>query len=215
MKQVDSQALDIVNRALGLFGAGAPLTEFMDGAVEQSLDIGPLVRRGRTVAKSTGIFFGLMRNIHGAADSQTSTFQPYLGGTGAIDPWPSPMPPGFDVWVLAAFVRQLSGSGTFTGALFLDPNTTILGWGIDSAGVAVVAAARIPLVYWDSVVTQLDEFALMEDGQPWKRIGQRLFHLNRDEAGILFSSTSSAIATFDCFVMLGVFPVGLGQDVLV
>lgn len=215
MKQVDSQALAIVNRALGLFGAGAPLTEFMDGSVDQVLDIGQLVRRGRTVAKSQGIFMGLLRNIHGAADSQTSSFQPYLGGTGRIAPYPQPMPPGFDIWVLSAFVRRLSGTGTFTGALFIDPNTTNLGWGVDEAGQAVSAAARMPLAFWDSLATQLDTFAITEQGQPWFNIGQRLFRLNRDDVGLLFSSTSSAIATYDCFIMMGVFPVGLGQDVLV
>lgn len=215
MKQIDSQALAIVNRALGLFGSGASLTEFLDGSVDQTLDIGDLVRRGRTVAKSQGIFMGLLRNIHGAANTQTSTFQPYLGGTGTIAPYPEPMPPGFDIWVLAAYVRQLSGSGTFTGALMIDPNTTNLGWGVDQAGNAVSAAARMALIFWDSLVTQTDTFALLEDGQPWAKIGQRLFRLNRDDVALLFSSTSSAAATFDCFVMLGVFPVGLGQDVLV
>ena len=215
MKSIDSQALELVNRALGLTGAGAPLTEFLDGFVDQTLDIGALVRRGRTLAKSTGVFFGLLRNIHGAADTQTSSFPPYTGGTGGIVPYPSPMPLGFDIWVLAAFVRQLSGSGTFTGALMIDPNTTILGWGVDQAGLAVNAIARMPLVFWDSLVTQTDEFALMEDGQPWAKIGIRLFRLNRNDVRLLFSSTSSAIATFDCFIMMGVFPVGLGQDIQV
>ncbi len=215
MKTVDSQALAIVNRALGLSGAGASLTEFLDGSVDQTLDIGELVRRGRTIAKSQGIFMGLLRNIHAGSGTLTSSFPPYTGGTGAILPWPSPMPLGFDVWVIGAFVRQLSGSGTFTGSLIIDPNTTNLGWGVDDGGAAVSAAARIPLAFWDSVVTQTDEIALMEDGQPWAKIGMRLFRLNRNDVRLMFSSTASALATFDCFIMLGVFPVGLGQDVQV
>lgn len=215
MKTVDSQALEVVNRALGLSGVGAPLTEFLDGILNQSLDVTALVRRGRTIALSTGIFYGLLRNNHTAANTQTSRFEPYIGGTGAVLPYPSPLGRGFDFWVLAAITRQLSGSGTFTGALFIDPNTTLLGWGVDEAGAAVSAAARLPLAYWDSVVTQTDEFGLMENGQPWARIGLRLPRLNRNDVGLVFSSTSSAAAVFDCYIILGVFPVGLGQDVLI
>ena len=215
MKTVDSDALGLVNRALGLTGAGAPLTEFLDGTVDQTLDVQSLVRRGRTLGRSGGIFFGLLRNIHAGAGTLTSRFEPYVGGTGAVLPYPSPVNIGFDLWVLAAITRQLSGTGTFTGALFLDPNTTILGWGVDDGGAAVSAAARMPLVFWDSVVTQTDEFGIMEDGQPWGRIGIRLPRLNRNDVGLVFSSTASALATFDCFIVLGMFPIGLGQDVLV
>jgi len=215
LKTVDSQALGIVNRALGLTGVGAPLTEFLDGQLDQVLDVGSLVRRGRTLAGSGGMFFGLLRNIHAAANSQVSEIQPYFPNGAEIDPYPNRVPLGFDVWVLAATVEQLSGTGTFTGALFMDPAANSQGWGIDQAGAAVTGDRPMPLAFWDSVVAQDRTIALQEDGSPWVRIGMRLMRNAQSNTGLRFSSTSSALATFDCYILLGFFPIGLGQDGLI
>lgn len=214
MKSVDSQALGLVNRALGLTGAGAPLTEFLDGTVEQTLDIAALVRRGRTQAGTTGIYYGTLLNNHAAANTQISGLSPYLTPVGALPPYPSPMPAGFDIWILAAAVQQISGSGTFTGALSINTSDAVQGWGIDEAGAAVTGLGRFPLVFWDSVVTQTTEFGLTEAGQPLGWIGLRLLRTPANDSSINFSSTSSAAAVFRCQILLGVFPIGLGQDIV-
>jgi len=211
MKSVDSQALGIVNRALGLTGAGAPLTEFLDGTVDQTLDIGQLVRRGRTQVGSDGIYFGLLTNVHSGAGTLSSFTNPYDVPTGAIAPYPVPMPPGFDIWLLSANVRQESGTGTLTAALSYDFPILAQGWGVDDSGVAVARADPFVLAFWDSVITETDEFGITEQGNPWVPIGLRL----RRNSSLLFSSTASALATFDCQMIIGVFPVSLGQDILV
>jgi len=216
VKTVDSQALGLVNRALGLTGAGAPLTEFLDGQVDQTLDIAALVRRGRTQAGTGGIYIGVMENVHGAADSQQSQIVPYNVAVGAVAPYPSPMPPGFDVWILAATIDQVSGAGTLAAALSLEPLTdNLLGWGIDESGVAATGISTLPLAYWDSVVTVGREFGLLGGvGQPWAHIGLRLPRPPLSDVALDFDTTSSAIATFRCYILTGVFPIGLGQDVI-
>lgn len=214
MKRVESDALDIVARAFGLTGEGTPgPTEFLDKELVQVVDVVPAIRRGRTQAGTAGTYWGVLRNIHGAADTQTSVIIPYDIATGAIAPFPAPMPRGFDIWLLAAAVDQLSGTGTFTGALFIS-TVGSQGFGIDSASAAVVVTTPLVLAHWDSVITQTHTFGLQESGNPWVRLGMRLPRNDASDAALTFSSTSSAIATFDLYLLIGVFPTALGQDML-
>ncbi len=216
MKTVDSQALGIVTRALGMTGAGAPLTEFLDGELLQTLDVGQLVRRGRTLAGSSGIFMGAMRNNHAGADSQSSVISPYNVPTGAIAPYPAVMPRGFDIWLLAAQAEQISGTGTFSGALFVTMRGQ-QGFGIDQAGAAVVRDSVMLLAFWDSVVTEAREFGLLGGQFPFQAINLRLPRSTAAAPGteLTWATTSSAAAVFDVQLVLGVFPISLGQDATV
>lgn len=216
MKTVDSDALGVVTRALGLSGRGAQITELTDGVVDQSLAVNDLVRRGRTQAGTAGMYIGILENVHTDAETLESSIEPYLTPTGAIPPYPSPMPAGFDIWLMAASVEQKSGAGTLSAALFVNPPDATQGWGIDDSGVAVIGAIPPgPIAFWDSVVTQTREFGLQESGEPWARIGLRLIRPPRSNVEVRFSSTSTLTATFRCNILLGVFPIALGQDVLV
>lgn len=212
MKQVRSDALDSVNRALGLTGAGAPITEFHDSIVEQTLDVGPMVRRGRTPAGTTGLFTAVMRNVHAIAETIQTIVNPYTNAVGVIAPYPSPVDSSlFDLWLLTAGVRQITGSGTLTSVLSIDyPNAT-QGWGVDNAGGAIINTPGTQLVFWDSLVTQGVTFGLKEDGQPTAFFRMRM----RPGATLIFNSTSSAAITVDCHMLLGLFPVTLGQDVFI
>ena len=55
MKKIDSQALDVLQKALGLSGPGSPITELTDGVVDQVLEVGGVIRRSRTQAGTEGI----------------------------------------------------------------------------------------------------------------------------------------------------------------
>lgn len=209
MKQVDSDALGIVNRALGLAGVGAPLTEFTDGQLDQVLAVNELVRRGRTPAESSGLFYGILENTHAGADTQTSTIDPFDATTGAIAPWPVPTPPGFDMWLVAAVVQQTAALVAATAALFTLLPATSQGFGIDEGGAAVVAQVRSCVAFWDSMVTETHVFGITEQGIPLVRIGQRL----RPGTTLLFSTSAAGVATYRCECIMGLFPVGMGQDV--
>lgn len=210
MKKIDSQALDVLNKALDLRGPGSPATELSDGIVDQMIEIGPIVRRSRTQASTEGIYTGMLRNVHAAADSRAIGLFPFNGGSAAIAPYPAPMPAGFDVWLLSAVVLQASGTGTLSGALRVSYPGRMMG--LSTSGGAV--GATVNVAFWDTIIDEGTLFAIKSaQTQPVQNIGLRL---PRDTATqLIFASTSSAVATFECFIMLGVFPVALGQDVIV
>lgn len=211
MKRIDSQALGMLNKALGLTGAGSQITELEDGHVDQALDVGPIVRRSRTLAGSGGIFTARLRNTHPAADSRTAILLPYLSGTAAIAPFPSPIPEQFDVWLLLASISQVSGTGTLSAAMTLNIPASQMAMSTVGAGTAALAA--MTLAFWDALITEDVEFGLLNGARgPLSRPGLRLPRSPALE--IEFASTSSAAATFELLLLLGVFPVALGQDVL-
>lgn len=212
MKRIDSDALGIVTAALGLSGAGAQITELTDAIVDQALDVIPLIRRGRTLGGSQGIFQGALRNIHAGVGDLLTTVAPYEAGADAIDLYPTSVSKLFDIWLLGAFVSQDSGTGTFTGALTVVYPAAYRGFGRDSAGNPVTDAnVENVLIYWDSLATEGNAtFAITEGGQPTLPIAIRL--PRHPSTFVRFRSTASALATFTCKLVLGMFPVALGQD---
>ena len=205
---VNSQALSQVARALGLTGAGAGSTNFTDGVLDQVLSVNELVRRGMTLASSEGVFTAVLENAHGAANTLSTTVDPYAVPVGVIPPYPSPMPLDQEVWLLEAGVVRTSGSGTISADLHIDYPNSAQGWGVDDGGSGVVASPPRAVAFWDSVVTGLTVFALQNGSNPTQKIGERL----RRNGAVRFSSTSSSAATYQCVLLLGVFPIGLGQD---
>jgi len=212
VKRIRSDALDVVNRALGIDGSGAPVTEFPDGILDQVLDVGSLIRRGRTQGRTTGLYYGVLRNIHAGAGDLTTDINPFnFGTTGLLPPFPTPIPAHFDLWLLSATVQQAAGSGTIAAILDLVWPTTQQAFGIDDSGVAVTATVPITVAHWDTIVTVDILFAVLAGtDQPEARINLRL--PPSPNTRILFRTTASAAATFDCTMILGLFPVGLGQD---
>ena len=212
MKTIDSDALDEVFRALGLSGPRAPVTEFASGQLEQTINVEPLVRRGRTQALTTGIYSAILETNHAGADTQVASVDPYNVGTGVIAPYPDPVGRGFDVWLLAAGVRQSSGSGTLSGLLTMAYPASSQGWGVDEAGAAVVSNAEQVVAFWDGLATVTIGFGILNQLGVQQKIGQRV---PRGGSLIVWRSTSSAAAVFLCTMLIGVFPVALGQDGLV
>lgn len=215
MKKVDSDALGLVWRALGLTGEGATVTEIPDGILDQVIDVGPIIRRGRTQASTTGLYTPVLRNIHGAADTQASSETPYLVDVAdRIEPYPTPMPAQFDVWLLGASVHRLSGTGTLSAMLTVNWDSAHQGWGVDESGNAIVANVEKAIAIWDALFTVTVGVGVLNGSNgPWAKIGMRI--PRSPTSTLIFRTTSSAVATYDCQLMLGVFPVGLGQDGLV
>ena len=216
MKKIDSDALGVLNKSLGLSGAGSPVTELTDGIVDQSIDIVPAVRRGRTLAGSGGIFTATLRNIHPGLGSVLSQALPYeVVPAIARPPYPTPMPAQFDIWLLSATVRQTGGAATLSGALFILYPTAQIGWGVDSLGVAVVADGLMPVASWDVIkgTGTISIGSNVGGSQTYQKIGTRL--PRSPNLQLIFHSTASAITVFHCDMILGVFPVALGQDGIV
>jgi len=214
LKKIDSDALGILTKALGLTGAGSPITELTDGVVDQSLDVVPIIRRGRTQEPSSGIYTAIMQNIHAVADTETTQVNPYAVGTGVIPPYPDPLPPQFDLWLLSATVRRQSGAATVQASLHIQYGSRQQGWGVTDAGVAVVESAPVPIAYWDALVSTQTTFALLNGANgPYAHRGIRI--PRAPNLTLEFTTVASAAATFNCELVLGVFPVSLGQDGIV
>jgi len=213
-KKIDSDALGILTKALGLTGAGSPITELEDGVVDQVLDVVPIVRRGRTQEPSSGIYTAIMQNVHGGATTLTTQVNPYAVGTGVIPPYPDPLPPQFDLWILSATVRRQSGAATVQASLHIQYGTRQQGWGVDDSGVAVAGSAPVPIAYWDALVSTQTTFALLNGANgPYAHRGIRV--PRAPNLNLEFTTVASAVGTFNCELVLGVFPVSLGQDGIV
>lgn len=208
-KKVDSDALALANKALGLFGVSAlGETEFDDDRLVQSINMVDIIRRGRTLAGTTGIFGAVLQNAHGGVGSAISTETPYdVQSADPTSPWPNPMPDLFDIWLLSCGWARTAGVGNVDFALLALrlPGTT--SWGTDDNGAAVSVVAEIPLANWDGLI-----FVENAWGRPPRGMALPM-RLPRG-CTLIFESTVAAAATVNCNMILGIFPISLGQDVV-
>lgn len=216
MKDVTGDALETIDKALGITpGQSASGTvEFEDKLLQQTFAVNEPVRRGRTLGSTTGLFSAFMRNVHSADSVVTTTVDPYvIGATAAIAPYPAAINEmQFDIWLLGAHVEQVSGSGTLAAILRYIPNAAGAAWGISDSGTAVSGVASFVVGFWDTLVTIGGlVFGIQEQGGPTAFPGLRI----RRGATLSFTSDSSDLATFQVNLLLGTFPVSLGQDVKV
>ncbi len=211
-KLIDSDALGELNRSLGLTGRGSQVTELNDGIVDQIVDINLAARRGRTHGQTSGIFTPTMRNINVDIETVTTTINPYnVGTTAAVPPYPPVMPVQFDIWLIGASTRIVSGSGTFNATLALEQATPQQGFGVDDAGARPLVSEPIRLALWNGTATVGTTFGTLNtnNGPHWRGP----IRLNRVNMTLVYVSLSSATQTSDCQLILGVFPSGLGQDI--
>ena len=218
-KKLDSDALGDVNRALGLTGAGSPVTELNDGIVDQVLEVNQLARRGRTAAASSGIFTAIIQNEHAMAGMLSTQLDPFaVGSTARIAPYPDPLPLQFDLWLLSAGLRRTAGAGTVIAALFYQYSAQQQGWGINDSGAQIIESPPYPMISWDTMIavnTTAGRTAGVSNVGPGK-IGVRLPRPpGASLASLRFVSTPTEAATYQCQIVLGVFPIGLGQDGIV
>ena len=213
MKTVDSDALGTITAALGITGRGSQITEFLDGQLDQTFDVATAIRRGRTLSPSGGLFTAIMRNVHpSGASTITTVVDPFVFGAPRA-PYPTPLPTRlFDLWLINATVERVSGTGTLVSVLSVLNDGAHLGWGIDNGGNPITGDTFFPVAFWDSVATVGTRvFGITEAGHSVVYPGLRL----RPGTDLVFISTSSATETDQCLLTLGLFPIGLGQDLLV
>jgi len=213
LKKLSSEALTWVNRALRLYGS-SPLqeTELVDGHVDLVLAINEIARRGNTLGVGQGIFTAAMRNEHAGSGTLATSVDPFNVAVGnVIAPYPSPVPKDFDVWLVGAGLGRTGGTGTVTASLSIDYQADAQGWGEADDGSAVVSAGGNPLIFWTQALLQTSIQGMQGDAFPYGPIHP--IRLRRPVTFLTFSSTASAAADWQCNLILGVFPVTLGQDI--
>lgn len=211
-KAVDSQALVGLNRILGLAGAGSTETFLEDGLLQQTYDVGDVVRRSRTQAGSAGWFYAMFKNTHAGAVGKQSTINPYATTVGqGLNSWQSPVEAGFDVWLMYATMQRASGGGLNAAVLMLVPSADMQCFGIDNVGSGVTSTTKMPVAFWDSVDSVTGEdFGLTESGEMVVNINKRI----RRGTTITYATDSAATAVFSMTAVFGLFPAGMGQDIV-
>ena len=214
MKHIDAGALDVLDSSLGQGRGGAFTTELDDGNLQLVFVANDIARRSRAPGSRGGIFYGLIRNVHTDAETLQTVVNPFTIQTGAIEPYPSIGVDGldaglFDMWLIEAAVRRISGTGDMTAALSVTYPSRAQGWGVDDSGVAIAASQQFAIAFWDNVVAQTVTMGLQGAAFPLTSPQFRL----PDRSILSFSSTSTLTSTYDCRVLLGIFPIALGQDV--
>jgi len=215
MKLIDSDALGDLTKALGLTGAGSRVTELSDGVVDQALDVVPVIRRGRTIGQSQGLFTGNLQNAHTDAETITNNIDPYApGATFVVPPFPAIVPAQFDVWLINCTLRRQSGSGTLNAGLFYQPPAQNQAWGKTDGGAAQTQQDMQALAYFNTVFALNTVFGYFASTSgPLMPLGMRLPRGTAASNGLLrFVSISSATSVYNLSINMGLFPVSLGQD---
>jgi len=204
-----------IQRLIGIAPSGSP-TVLDDDSVSLTFPVIPdIARRSLSSLPTGGYFMGILENVHSGADDEASSIDPYNAGVDAVPPYPAMVSSEFDLWLLGISGRRSSGAGGLTGAIgsFTTPQH-VQGWGRDDVGAPLVTNGRIMVAQFDGISTIVNAFTtppmITEQGILYQPVGIRMVR----GCTIGFHSTSAAAAEFQMFFMLGLFPAGLGQDVV-
>jgi len=216
MAEIKNEILQIIFKMIGNPGQSISQTTILeDSTVTQTMPIVPeIARRSLVEGNSTGWFEGVMQNTHGAADDEESQIDPYRPGVNAVAPYPRVVPSAWDLWLLFVGGRQISGGGTLTGAVLgINPDNVSQGWGITDAPAPLVTTPTVQLAAFDSISTLAAGIGfspmMTEQGLVLQPVGMRIAR----GSIFTFNSTSTGSAVFQMYMVMGLFPASLGQDV--
>jgi len=187
-----------------------------DDTVSLTLPMVPdITRRSRSSLPTGGMFSAILRNDHAAGDDENSSIDPYNPGDSAVAPYPATVDPGFDVWLLGLCGQMSSGSSDLLTAGFVELSVPahMQGFGQEDDGSALALSPNYNIALFTGVDTTgpgNPPLLLAVSGQPWLTLNMRLARGQR----IVWATTSSAAADFDLQLLIGLFPEGLGQDVV-
>lgn len=219
MALITNAILAPIRNLIGIGQGNVNPTVLDDDSVALTFPVIPEIARRGLSAGSGGIFQGILENVHSGADDEASAISPYEAGVDAIFHYPAIIPPDFDLWLLRANVVRVSGAGTLAGATLKVraplANTPTLGFGRDDAGDPVTNNSRYMLAFWNSLFTGAAGISATGindiSGEVDMKINLRLPR----GCELTFDTTSAtAAATFRLVMYLGLFPAGLGQDVV-
>lgn len=215
MGLIRTRILAGVQSLIGGAPGGNSVTVLEDDSVTQVLPIVPDIARRALSPGETGWWVANFDNIHPGADSIKSEINPYDAGASvpAGSQYPTSIPSDQDLWLMGASLVRFAGAGDLnTGTLQLDPAPRQQAWGIDNSGAAVVVSGEFLLAGWIGLDTNsVIDWGKGGDGSLGvKRLAIRLPRSSL----LLFRSNSSAAASFRVAMVFGLFPAGLGEDIL-
>jgi len=203
-----------IQRLIGIAPASQE-TVLDTSSVSLTMPILPdMARRSLSSQPTGGLFFGVLENVHSGADDEISTVDPYNPGPDVIAPYPSLVELSFDVWVLGVGGERISGAGALSiGLASIVSAVHTLGFGRDDSQAPVTRIPNLTIARFDSIDgvfgSAIEPF-LTEAGDT---MVQTRIRLPRG-ARLRFHSTSAGAATFSMWFLVGLFPAGMGQDVV-
>jgi len=218
MREFDSPSLRNLHRILKISTGPPQLVDIQDDVLQQMIGVNPFMRRELTPQGSSGIFTASILNTHTGSDTITTDVNPYTPGTTFVDPtYGDPVDPDLDVWLIMAHAQVITGDGDFgDGFLSIIMDATAMGWRNEASAIAVNQIIQaydserpvgsINFLYSSGT----DVLFLSTDGGTPIRISRE------GDARIRFQTIKAGVgaATYKLFLTLGLFPVGMGQDVL-
>ena len=218
---IDSSALTVLRRALGIAGTGSGQTDLDDGNLSQVIDVAAISRR--SLAFGSGIWQFQMIFVHSNTTGRNIIFDPYeprttAGGTSSNkNGYPTIVPHGFDVWLIAMSLTTNDATDFSSVTAGIVTAATASGMNITNTnGVSTSpggAALEFPLAHWDTtdVMTNGTIAGLTIQGDLIARLGYRLRRGERISVDSV--SDTGGTVTNSVTLTLGLFPVALGQDV--
>ena len=212
MREIDTDALAAVLPSLGIGNPGTATrsADFDDEVLQQTLDVNPLVRRARAIVPSEGIFLGNMLNQHAIAGQKVCDLDPYTPAAGiAQSPYPSPLPSGFDVWII--------GVGGFASTDSVLVASLQLVYGASETAFTVpgptpLGCSPIYALWNDSVSKGAGTRALTTTTDVSKVFQGAPLRLRKGVI-VRWRSEASAACDISANIVFAVLPSGLGQDV--
>ena len=212
MRLLKSQALGILNKAIGLSGGSGVggETQLDDDNVSQVLATNDIIRRSLTLAGSDGIFLAITQNTHGAGSSTQIEVNRPQGLAHA--PYPAIIPDGLEVWVLGVCGFLVSGTASnFTDCTcHIQMPSVSQGMSSNQSGAQLGAVStNLPIAFFDNIQAGSFDAAQLEDGGLYYPIKIRV----RRGSVIQFRSNATNAVVVQMNWLCGLFPIGLGQDV--
>lgn len=219
-KPIDSSALDLVNRTLGMAGGSSVQQTFLeDGVVSQTFDI--MASAGRALSYiPESIAVAQLETTQTAAGTVATSVDPYLLGTNSVATiwnWPDPVPAGVDVWFLGCCMQAEVATDFVTGLLDIVGDQAGDGaWGeSDGAAAPQAITFRFPVGAWNSIVA----YGGISYGVNTQDAGHQLCSMRppfriRRGMSLDFRTTTNGVGPTElqALVMLGIFPVGAGRN---
>jgi len=220
MRVIDSGALDVVQRQLGLTGKGSQEAVFEDGVAQQSFDIFSAVRRGQSARGDGGYFYLAMSHEHAGAGAISQGVNPYQVADAVVfNEWPgndggAGVTRNFDVWIESVGLERTdAGAGVMArpAVVRLTMGTSSLGIGIDGAGAVLEATGSQMIAMWDGLVTVAGAIVTavnLDTNEMVKKLGFRM-----PRSGTLqFITDMDAAVDMKFTLAMMLVPVAMGSD---
>lgn len=214
-RDIDSGALGPVQKQLGYSGSAGQFTDFDENDLLQSFEVNSAVRRGRADVATGGWFYGRLDNRHIGNDTVFSFIDPYAPGANALGTWPQEVPQDFDVWIGHIWAFGDTAAGNFAEALCsLGLPARMQAMGADESQNPLAATSMgMTLGYWDTQ-QDISTVEALQNSKTDQVIYAPKMRLPRGVAIQFMSRLGGAGGdVFSLGFELGLFPIGMGQDV--